>query len=227
MQKILLLHGALGSAENFSSLIPLLQNDFEIFTLDFKEHGQNQSSESSLAIPEFAQQVLAFLDKNKITKANVFGYSMGGYVGLYLAKHHPERMAKLFTLATKLDWTIEGSQKEVSLLNPEIIKEKVPKFAAALEKQHGQNWKNLMNKTAEMMLELGKSPVIQKHYLSEITISALLAVGDKDGMVSIEETLQAYRQLPNGQFLVLPNTQHPIERVNQEELAHQLRTYFS
>ena len=227
MEKIIFLHGALGSAENFNNLIELLQDDFEIHTLDFEGHGHNQVTDHSLTIPRFADQVLAFLDENNIAKISIFGYSMGGYVGLHLAKHHPERVEKLVTLATKLNWTVEGSQKETVFLNPEIIKEKVPKYAAALEKLHGQNWAKLMNKTVEMMLELGKSPVITKDDFSLITTPILMAVGDKDMMVSIEETLAAYKQLPNGQFLVLPNTQHPIERVNQDELAHQLRTYFS
>ena len=53
-----------------------------------------------------------------------------------------------------------------------------------------------------------------------------MAVGDKDTMVSIEETTNAYRLLPNAQLLVMPNTQHPIERVNAEELAHQIKRYF-
>jgi pimeloyl-ACP methyl ester carboxylesterase len=227
MQKLLFLHGALGSAENFTELTQLLASDFEVFTLDFEGHGLNQTSDDPLTIAGFAQQVLYFLDENKIEKMNIFGYSMGGYVGLYLAKHHTERIERLFTLATKLDWTIEGSQKEASLLNPEIIKEKVPKFAAALEKLHGNNWGNLMFKTAEMMLELGKTPAMKNGDFSQITTPTLMAVGDKDNMVSIEETLIVYRQLLTGQFLVLPNTQHPIERVNQEELAHQLRKYFS
>ncbi|QBZ97234.1 alpha/beta fold hydrolase [Flavobacterium sangjuense] len=227
MQKLLLLHGALGSAENFNQLITLLQRDFEIYTLDFEGHGQQKTSETQLTIAGFANQVLDFLNENKIEKINIFGYSMGGYVGLYLAKNHPERIEKLFTLATKLNWTIEGSQKETSFLNPEIIKEKVPKYAAALEKLHGQNWEKLMYKTAEMMLELGKSPALKNDDFAVITTPTLIAVGDKDVMVSIEESSAAYRQLPNGQFLVLPNTQHPIERVYKVELAHQIKNYFS
>ena len=227
MQKLVLLHGALGSAENFDQLIVLLQESYEIFTFDFEGHGQNSTSGKPLSIAGFANQALNFLHENKIEKINIFGYSMGGYVGLYLAKNHPERIEKLFTLATKLNWTIEGSQKEASILNPEIIKEKIPKFASALGKLHGQNWEKLLPKTAEMMLELGKSPSLKNEDFAKIATPTLIAVGDKDMMVSVEESVAAYRKLPNGQFLVLPNTQHPIERVNPEELAHQIRKYFS
>lgn len=227
MQKLLLLHGALGCAKNFDQLTMLLNQDFEIYTLDFDGHGQQKASENPLTIPGFANQVLDFLEENKIEQINIFGYSMGGYVGLYLAKHYPERVEKLVTLATKLNWTIEGSQKEASFLNPEIIKEKAPKFATALEKLHGQNWEKLLHKTALMMLELGKSPALKSEDFATIITPTLITVGDKDMMVSIEESVAAYRHLPNGQFLVMPNTQHPIERVNSEELVHQIKNYFS
>lgn len=226
MQKLLLLHGALGSAQNFDQLVVLLQDSFEIFTLDLEGHGQKSASEKPLTIVGFTNQVLEFLNENKIEKINIFGYSMGGYVGLYLAKNYPERVEKLVTLATKLNWTIEGSRKEASLLNPEIIKEKVPKFAAALEKLHGNNWESLLPKTAEMMLGLGKSPTLKNDDFAKIATPTLIAVGDKDIMVSIEESAAGYRELPNGQLLVLPNTQHPIERVDQEELAHQIKKFF-
>ncbi|MGL2965243.1 alpha/beta fold hydrolase [Flavobacterium sp. XGLA_31] len=227
MEKVVLLHGALGSAENFTILAQLLQPNFEVFTLNFEGHGQNHSPQNILTIEGFAQQVLAFLDENNIETINVFGYSMGGYVGLYLAKNHPERITKLFTLATKLQWTPEGSQKEAALLNPETIKEKVPKFASALKIRHGENWETLLRQTAAMMLGLGQSPVLKNADFAQISLPVLMAVGDKDAMVSFEETIAVYRQLEQGQFLVIPNTQHPIEKVNPEELAHQIRRYFN
>ena len=226
MQKILFLHGALGSASNFDQLKELLQGEFEIYTLSFEGHGEREIPGNDLTIPRFAEEVLSFLNEASIEKIAVFGYSMGGYVGLYLARYFPERIEKLFTLATKLNWAEEGAQKESAMLNPETIKEKVPKYAAALKNLHGENWQTLMTKTAQMMLHLGKSPALKADDFSQIEIPVQIAVGDKDVMVSIEESAGAYRKLPNAQFLVLPNTQHPIERVSMDELAHQIKVYF-
>ena len=53
----------------------------------------------------------------------------------------------------------------------------------------------------------------------------MLSVGDKDAMVTIEETMNAYRKLINAQLHVMPNTIHPIEKVNVEELAHQIKRF--
>jgi len=225
MQKLLLLHGALGSAQSLQSLATVLQNDFEIHTLTFNGHGTKTIPENDFKIEAFASEVMAYLKQNNIVEISIFGYSMGGYVGLYLAKHYPEKIKKLYTLATKLNWTVEGSIKETAMLNPNIIKEKVPKYALALEQLHGNNWEILMQKTAQMMLNLGKNPTLKSNDFEEITIPILLSVGDKDMMVSIEETTNAYRKLSNAQLLVMPNTIHPIEKVNIDEVAHQIKRF--
>jgi pimeloyl-ACP methyl ester carboxylesterase len=226
MQQLLLLHGALGSEKNLQPLKELLQNDFDVFTFSFQGHGGSELPESDFTIANFANEVIAFLDENKIDSIAVFGYSMGGYVGLYLAKHFPERIQKLFTLATKLHWTVEGSQKEASMLNSTIIKEKVPKYALSLEQLHGENWENLMTKTAQMMLNLGQNPEVNESDFEQISIPVLLSVGDKDAMVTLEETIHAHRKIQQSQLLILPRTIHPIEKVDVVELARQIRRFF-
>ncbi len=226
MKKLLLLHGALGSAANFTNLKALLADSFQIHTLNFESHGGREVVDT-LSIPGFAEEVLAYLNENDIDKISIFGYSMGGYVALYLAKQHPERVGKVFTLATKFDWTPDGASKEARMLNPITINEKVPKYAAALEALHGNNWKELMRRTAVMMLGLGNDPALKDVDLEQIHIPVLLSVGDRDAMVSIAETVNVYRLLPQAQLLVLPNTIHPFEKANMDEVARQISIFIN
>lgn len=225
MQQLLLLHGALGSETSLQPLKELLQNDFEVYSFSFQGHGGSELPESDFTIAGFANEVIAFLDQNQIDSISIFGYSMGGYVGLYLAKQFPERIQKLFTLATKLNWTVEGAQKEVSMLNPTVIKEKVPKFALSLEQLHGANWADLMTKTAQMMINLGQNPALRDSDFESISIPVLLSLGDKDAMVTLEETIHAYRKIKDAQLLVLPRTIHPIEKVDVVQLARQIKRF--
>ena len=225
MQKLLLLHGALGSAQSLHALAFSLQNDFEIHSLTFEGHGGKEIPSSDFTMSHFADEVLTYLNQNHIPEISIFGYSMGGYVGLYLAKYFPEKVTKLYTLATKLHWTMEGAAKETAMLNPTLIKEKIPKYALALEQLHGDNWEMLMQKTAQMMLHLGEKPTLTASDFEQITTPVLLSVGDKDVMVTIEETSNAYRKLPNSQLYIMPNTIHPIEKVNIEEAAHQIKRF--
>lgn len=226
MQKLLLLHGAIGSSQQFKQVVELLNNTFDIHTLDFSGHGGKPIPDAPFSIELFANDVLKWMQENKIATIDIFGYSMGGYVALYLAKHHPEKVGNVFTLATKFNWNPEGATKEAAMLNPEKIAEKVPTFAKALEQKHGKNWKTVLTQTAEMMINLGNSPALPLTALTEIQQPVLISVGDKDNMVTLEETIAAYRSIKSAQLLVLPQTPHPFEKVDAERIAEEIRRYF-
>lgn len=223
MNKILLLHGAIGSSVQLEPLAEKLINDFKVNLLNFSGHGGKEISDEKFSIEMFAEDVLYFINRNKLEGINVYGYSMGGYVALYIARYYPGKINKIFTTATKFDWNEETSLKESKLLNPEKITEKIPEFANQLSERHSpENWKMVLNKTAEMMIELGKNPVLKEDDFSKIENEVLVSVGDRDNMVSIEETADVYRKLKNGSLLILPDTPHPIEKINIDKLANEI-----
>ena len=117
MQPLLLLHGAIGSKDQFPSLVQLLSSDYDVHTLNFSGHGGSAFASEPFSIPLFANDVLNYMQEHGIAKASIFGYSMGGYVGMYLAKHRPEKINKLITLATKYHWDEVIAAKEVQMLN--------------------------------------------------------------------------------------------------------------
>ena len=67
-QKILLLHGALGSAESLNPLKEVLEKDFEVFTYTFKGHGGSEIPSEDFTISNFANEVLDFIDENSLDK---------------------------------------------------------------------------------------------------------------------------------------------------------------
>jgi pimeloyl-ACP methyl ester carboxylesterase len=140
---------------------------------------------------------------------------MGGYVAVWLAKHHPEKIEKIITLGTKFDWSVESAEKEVRKLNVEKIAEKVPAFARILEHRHAPNdWKELLKKTGEMMLGLGKAPLLTEEILKTIQMPSLICLGDQDDMADRNYAEQVASFLPKGKFKLLENTPHPIEKVD-------------
>jgi len=217
--RLLLLHGALGSKNQFDELKEILQKNFEVFAMNFEGHG-GLPVENKFSIDLFSNNVLAFLKENNLEKIDVFGYSMGGYVAMNLAVNHPTLISKIITLGTKFNWTSEGVEKEVQLLNPGIIEVKVPKFAHQLAEIHSDdNWKIVMQRTADMMYGLGNGKKIQLHQLEKVKQDVLITVGGKDVMVTIEESESVAEVLVNGELLVIDEFQHPIEKVDKQKLA--------
>ncbi|WNJ21307.1 alpha/beta fold hydrolase [Pontibacter sp. G13] len=227
MKPLLLLHGAIGAQDQLQPLASLLKDDYEVHTLNFFGHGGNPLTDEPFRISTFAYDVLGWMANQGIEQIDLFGYSMGGYVALYLAKNFPEKVGKIMTLGTKFDWTPEGAAKEVKMLNPDVILEKVPKFAQVLEQRHApQDWKIVLQKTAEMMLHLGNQPDLTQPTLEAIDHPVVIGVGDKDKMAGLPGSNWAYEHLPNAHLMVLPETPHPIEKVNLEPLAYHALQFF-
>ena len=227
MEHTLLLHGAIGSKEQFLLLEEKLVNSFTVHRLNFGGHGGSSFADEKFSINLFASEVIAFLDEKEIDGTNIFGYSMGGYVAMYLAKQHPQRIKKIITLATKFTWDETIAAQEIKMLNADKIEEKLPDFAAALQKRHTPNdWKVVLEKTAAMLAAMGKDNPLKFADYPGIHHPVLLMLGDRDKMVTLDETVEVYKSLPKAQLTVLPNTSHPLELVNTDRLASELNSFF-
>ena len=216
MNPILLLHGALGSLSQLEPLKKQVEtNRTPVFTMNFSGHSGRPYSPDGFGIEVFAHDVLHFLNEHKIEQVDIFGYSMGGYVALWLAHLHPTRIGKIITLGSKFDWSPESAEKEIKKMNAEKIEEKIPAFARLLQHRHAPNdWKELLQKTANMMYGLGQKPLLTETVYKSIQHPTAILLGDQDDMADRGYSQQVAGLLPKGMFHLLSNTSHPIEKVD-------------
>jgi esterase/lipase len=226
--KIILLHGAIGAADQLLPIkTELEKRGAACFPFEFSGHGKTLENFNGFGIQHFTDELKEFISKNNLQDAHVFGYSMGGYVALYLAAKETNLLGNIATLGTKFDWNPETSLKESKMLNAEQIELKVPKFAEVLAKRHGaDNWKSLLARTAEMMIDLGNKNILNGALLKSIENKVMLGLADNDNMVSYTETKHVFDCIKNKQFYMLPSTKHPIESVNADLLSHLLMDFY-
>jgi pimeloyl-ACP methyl ester carboxylesterase len=223
LKSLLLLHGALGASSQFAELESFLNRSFEVHTLNFTGHGGEEIPDEAFSIEMFAGDIIRFMYESGIERTNIFGYSMGGFAGLYAAKLFPDKFDKIFTLATKFEWSPEIASREVKMLDAAAIRAKVPDFAEQLIQRHGEdNWGKVLAKTAAMMTSLGRENTLRADDYSDIESEVTVAVGDRDKMVTLEETIAVYRKLKNAELLVLPGTAHQFEGVEASVLAAEI-----
>lgn len=227
MNPILFLHGALGTSGQLKPLVEQLDLDQTIHLLNFEGHGSETGTSRPFHMEYFAENVLQYMDDHKIKKADFFGYSMGGYVAMYIAKTHPKKVGRVATLGTVLKWNTDISEREVRFLNPDKIREKVPQFAKELEQRHPAGWEEVVAKTKELLLNLGKEPKISDSEWEEIPHPVRVHVGDRDATAGVGQSMEVSKMLQNGELMVLPNTPHPIEQVNLKVLASSLSDFFN
>ena len=220
---LLLLHGALADHSQFDTLVE--RADIPATRFSFAGHGTRPLSEP-LRMQRLVNEAAAHLDAQGIAQAAVFGYSMGGYVGLLLAALMPERITHVVTLATKFDWSPDSAEREASQLSPDRIRAKVPRFAAQLEARHvGAGWERLLAETAAMMRLLGANPLLDATHCASISARVRVCVGDRDSTASIEETRAVQKLINHAELEVFPGTPHPFERVPLARLVFTLREF--
>jgi pimeloyl-ACP methyl ester carboxylesterase len=223
----LLLHGALGYKVQLERLQQCMGKNSDVYSINFRGHGGDTYS-GPFDMNEFVEDILQFLNDRGLSVCNIFGYSMGGYVALLLARKYPERVKNIFTLGTKFDWDPVSARKEVSLLDPEVMENKIPAFAKLLEERfYPVDWKDAVRRTADMMLGLGQNPGLTKNDLAEIHQNVIISAGSKDNMVSLEYSRQTAENLPNGRYLEWDGWPHPIEKADAEVLANAIASFNS
>lgn len=212
---VLLLHGALGSKTQLDPLkVALEASGRTVYSLNFSGHS-GESFRKDFGIETFADDVLRFMQAQGLKTADIFGYSMGGYVALWLAHQHPSSAGRIVTLGTKFDWTPESAEREVKKVDPQKIEEKIPAFARILQHRHIPNdWKELLHKTAAMMTALGHKPLLTLEIMETITHDVTVLLGDQDDMADLMFSKKVAEALPHGKFASLEKTPHPIERVD-------------
>jgi pimeloyl-ACP methyl ester carboxylesterase len=226
---LLLVHGALGTADQLAPLVPLLEDRIDLHQVELEGHGGTPSDALHYSMDQFAANLRVAIAEKGIAPAAIFGYSMGGYAALKLAEDDPSMVSHVITLGTKLAWSPEVAARETAKLDPSKIKSKVPAFAEELERRHASlpgGWESVVTKTAALMSELGERPGIDDSTLARIQQPVRLMVGDRDNVVTIEETVAASRAMSRGGVAVLPGTPHPFEQVRTGLVAALIRDFF-
>lgn len=219
MPTILVVHGALGSAEQLQPVAQELAKIGTVINVELVGHGSTPvPSFANFDMEAFWHQLRAEVKRANLPendKPYVFGYSMGGYAALALESMHPNTFAGILTLGTKFAWTPALALRECSRLDPAIIAEKVPKFAQILEQRHRDagGWEHVLTKTGGVLARLGDSPLLTKESLARVEARVCIAVGEKDDTVSADEAREYAGFVPNGSSEVIPDAPHPIERV--------------
>lgn len=226
-QSLLMLHGALGSRKQFDVLAERIAPSLHPLQIDFEGHGNEAPLTNTFRPERFVEQVVGFLDREHHGPVHVFGYSLGGYVACMLAHRHPARVLSVMMLATKYYWTPDSAERERAMLDPDGMQVKAPRFAEVLRHRHTAiDWRDNMARTSEMLGYFGSYAPLKDEHIASISARVRVAVGDRDNLVSVEESLALSRTLPFGECEVLPQTHHPFEKVDVERLAYSIEDFF-
>lgn len=99
-EPLILIMGLGGDLQAWALQVPALARHFRVITLDNRGAGRTSSPDKPYSIAGMAEDVAGLMDHLGIARANVLGFSMGGYIAQELALRHADKVDKLILLAT-------------------------------------------------------------------------------------------------------------------------------
>ncbi len=191
------------NSDYLGNQVKALMSHHKVVLVDSRGHGRSTRDAQPYSYDLMADDVVALMDKLKIQKADVVGWSDGAIIGLDLAIRHPERLNKVVSFAanTKTDGVNDGVEKN-------------PTFAAFL-KRAGDEYRRLSatpNNYDAFVEQISKMWATQPNWtdaqLKAITTPVLVMDGDHDEAIKRAHTEYIAATIPHAGLMILPNTSH-------------------
>jgi esterase len=94
---VILIHGMFGSLSNLGVLARSLVADYQVISVDLRNHGDSPH-ESLMDLPSMAADIVELMDDLELPSATLIGHSLGGKVAMQVALTSPERVSDLVVI---------------------------------------------------------------------------------------------------------------------------------
>lgn len=94
---VILIHGMFGSLSNLGVLARSLTADYQVISVDMRNHGDSPH-ESLMDLPSMAADIVELMDDLGLASATLIGHSLGGKVSMQVALNNPDRVSELVVI---------------------------------------------------------------------------------------------------------------------------------
>lgn len=233
---VILLHGITDSWFSFSQVLPKLAANYHVYAPDQRGHGDSDRPEDKgYAWPDFAADVIAFMDAMGIERATLVGHSMGSMVAQQVAITAPERVARLVLVASATTVRNEGVlefQQAVEMLDDPVPEEFAREFQVSTIYQPLPE--DFLNRVVAESLKLparvwraAMAGMLAADPLTsgDIRHPTLILWGDQDTILPRSEQDLLVSKLANASLKVYPETGHALHWERPEQFVRDLEDF--
>ncbi len=235
---IVLIHGFPFSSEMWSAQIQFLKDERRVIAYDIRGHGKSDVGDGQYTLEFFVDDLIGLLDHLNVSKADLCGLSMGGYIALRAIERNPERVSSLILCDT-------SSQAEAKLRRAASIRSVktngVNAFAETFLKavfapesfqskpREVEMIRRIIQSNSEtgicgtLLALAGRTDTTQ--VLSQISVPTLILVGELDKVTPSNLSELMHDKIRNSEFHILPNAAHLSNLENSVEFNKQLTNF--
>lgn len=201
---VILLHGGLANGAYWGDQVPALtRTGHRAILIDSRGHGRSSRDERPYTYELMESDVVAVMDKLKIRRAAVVGWSDGAIVSLVMTLKNPERVTRAFAFAANMDPSGNKPHVEIDPIFSRFIAQAAgdydklsptPTRFDDFRKAIARMWDTEPNYTAADLARI-RTPVA-------------IVDGDRDEAIEPAHTRYLAGAIPGAKLIILPGLSH-------------------
>lgn len=227
-QPIVLLHGGLGSRNDFLPLAKHLASDYRLIAIDSRGHGRSALGNAPLTYHRLEQDVSSVLTTLGLTGAGIIGHSDGGIVALRLAASGIIRPR--FVVAVGAHWQLRADDPTRGIYQGvtesqwrEMFPEQVRQYEA---ENPSPDFAALFAATTSMWLG-NDDNAYPGASVKSIACPLLVVHGDEDFLVSRRQAFELAEQVEGARLLNLPFASHTLLEDSPESVVPAFKAFLA
>ena len=242
---LLILHGLFGSSDNWQTIAKQLANDYRVFLIDQRNHGQSPHS-NEWNYTAMANDIEEFCMQQQLDHIYIAGHSMGGKTVMKLAELFPNRILKMMVIdiapryyalhhqtilaaLNSLDFTQVKSRKEAENQLQQSIDD-IGTRQFLLKNLYwvndGElNWRFNLDAITNNIEIVGEATPAD---LNQICHTPTLFIkGEKSNYISDKDVVQIKQLYPNSELVSIANAGHWVHAENPLALYNAMKGFFA
>ncbi len=199
----ILLHGNGADSFFFKGQIDEFARLYHVYALDTRGHGRTPRGKMPFTIRQFANDLLGFMDEQRIGKAHLLGFSDGANTAMVFAIRHPERVDRLVLNGANLN--ADGVKRSTQ----------IPIELGYRIARHFSGKSESARRNAEMLGLMVNEPDVSPSELAGIRAKTLVIAGTRD-MIREAHTRMIAESIPDAKLVFVRGNhfianRHPAE----------------
>lgn len=236
---MVLVHGYLGGAAQWSGLVEALSDLFDIVTVDLPGFAGAAGLPPPDTIGGFAEHVIATLDGMGIDRFVLLGHSMGGMIVQEIAHRIPDRVERLVLYGTgplgRMPDRFEPLEVSLERLEQDGVAKTASRIAATWFAEGARNpGFALLERIGASASAAAARSALQamaawdgRGQLAALDMPTLILWGDMDRSYRWPQVETLWKGLPNASLAVVPGASHAVHLDKPEIFLAILRDYLT
>lgn len=240
-EPLIILHGLFGASDNWLSIAKKLEDKYQVFLVDQRNHGASPHSDV-WNYQVMAEDVKDFMEDQALSEAIILGHSMGGKVAMTFAGRYPEMISDLVIVDIGPKYypvhhkKILESLKSIDLSSlssrqdaDQQLQNNVPEMGVRqfLLKNLGRDkdsqyyWKINLKVIEDQIENVGLALPVEKIYGGK----CLFIRGENSHYILDEDLPELSIQFPHHTLSTISNAGHWVHAERPSEFLHALNNY--